>query len=315
MTRFIVQRVLLSMFLLLAVSVVTFVGTQLLPGDVASAILGQEATPEALEAIRRELHLHDPAIVRYGRWLGHFITGDFGNSLVNGRSVAAQLAVRLPNTLFLAGFAALISIPIALIVGILAAIQQDRPFDRVVTALCLGLGSLPEFFVCYCLILVLAVKLGWLPSLSTILPDMSIAHKFQVTLLPMIALAITSITHPLRMTRASIIGVMSQPFVEMAFLKGMPRWRVVAFHALPNALAPIITVVTLALAWLVVGVVVIEVIFVYPGIGQLMVDAVSLHDIPIVQACGLIFAATFIGMNLLADVLAMLVSPRLRLGK
>ncbi len=315
MTRFIAQSVALSLVMLLAVSVLTFVGTELLPGDVASAILGQEATPKALEAIRRKLHLYDPAIVRYGLWLGHFLTGDFGNSLANGRSVSAELAVRLPNTLFLAGYTALMSVPIALIGGILAAIQQDRPFDRVVTALCLGLGSLPEFFVCYCLIKVFAVDLGWVPSFSMILPHITFAQKFYVTLLPMLALAISSIAHPLRMIRACIIGVMSQPFVEMAFLKGMPRWRVVAFHALPNAFAPIITVVTLTLAWLVAGVVVVEVIFVYPGVGQLMVDAVSHRDIPIVQACGMIFAATFIGMNLLADILTILVSPRLRLGK
>ncbi|MGE3993590.1 ABC transporter permease [Pseudorhodoplanes sp.] len=313
MTRFILNRLALSLFMLLGVSILTFVGTELLPGDVASAILGQDATPEALDALRRKLHLYDPAIVRYFRWLGHFFTGDFGNSLVSGRSVLAQLSERLPNTLFLAGFAALFALPFALIIGTLAAIQQDQPFDRMVNSLCMGLGSLPEFFVCYCLILVIAVNLGWLPSLSAVSPDMSFSQHFYVTLLPMIALAVATVTHPLRMTRAAIMGVMSQPYIEMAFLKGMPRWRVVIFHALPNALAPIITVTMLAMAWLIVGVVVIEVVFVYPGVGQLMVDAVAQRDLPIVQACGLIFAGTYIGLNLLADVLAIVVSPRLRL--
>ena len=312
MTQVVVQRVGLSLLMLVAVSVLTFVGTEILPGDVASAILGQDANPEALEAIRRELHLYDPAVVRYFRWLGQFFSGEFGNSLVSGRPVAEQLAARLPNTLFLAGFTALFAIPLALIIGIFAAIQQDKTFDRIVNVVCLGLGSLPEFFVCYCLILIVAVKLGWVPSLAAISPYMSFYQKLYVAILPMLALGISTITHPLRMTRGAIIGVMSQPFIEMAFLKGMPRWRVVFFHALPNALAPIITVVTFALAWLIVGVVVVEVIFVFPGVGQLMVDAVAQRDIPMVQACGLLFAATYIGLHLLADVLAILVSPRLR---
>ena len=315
MTRFVIQRVGLSLLMLLAVSVLTFVGTEILPGDVASAILGQDATPAALEAIRQELHLYDPAVVRYFRWLGQFFSGDFGNSLVSGRPVADQLTIRLPNTLFLAGFTALFAIPLALGIGILAAIHQDKIFDRVVNAVCLGLGTLPEFFVCYCLILIVAVKLGWVPSLAAISPYMSFQQKIYITILPMLALGISTITHPLRMTRGAIIGVMSQPFIEMAFLKGMPRWRIVIFHALPNALAPIITVTTFALAWLIVGVVVVEVIFVFPGVGQLMVDAVSQRDIPIVQACGLLFAGTYIGLNLLADILAIAVSPRLRLGK
>ena len=312
MIRYIGQRVALSVVMLWAVTVLIFVGTELLPGDVANAILGQQATPEALDAIRRELQLYDPALIRYLRWLGNLLSGDLGNSLLNNRPISEQLAWRLPNTLALAASAAVIAIPLAHLVGIFAAINQDGAFDRFVNSLCMGLGSLPEFFICYVLILVFAVQLRWFPSLAPVSPTMEWDDRLHSMFLPTVALALSAMTHTLRMTRAAIVGVMSQPYIEMAFLKGIPRRRVVIYHALPNALAPIVTVMMLSLAWLIAGVVVVEVVFVYPGVGRLMVDAVSQRDLPIVQACGLIFAATYIGLNLLADVLSILANPRLR---
>lgn len=300
------------MITLLTVSALVFGGTEILPGDVATAILGQSVTPEAVEAIRKALRLHDSAIVRYGRWLARFAQGDLGTSLANGRSIAEQLAFRLPNTLFLATVAAGVAVPLSIGLGLLAAISASSPFDRAVNVATLITISVPEFFIGYVLILVLAVQLGWLPSLSSISPDMSLVDRLRATALPAATLIMVVVAHMMRLTRAAILGVMSSPFVEMAVLKGLPKWRIVVQHALPNAIAPIVNVVALNLAYLVVGVVVVEVVFVYPGMGQLMVDAVSLRDVPVVQACGLIFAGTYVALNMLADLLAILSNPRLR---
>jgi peptide/nickel transport system permease protein len=309
------QRAGLGLLMLLAVSVLVFAGTELLPGDVATAILGQSATPEAVEAIRRSLGLHDPAVFRYWHWLTGFAQGDLGTSLANGRPIAEQIGFRLKNTFFLAGVAASIAVPLAIALGILSAIRPNSVFDRIVSVVSLGAISVPDFFIAYLLILVFAVQLAWLPSLSAVSPALDLGTRLHAIALPSITLTLIVLAHMLRMTRASIIGVMSLPFIEMAFLKGIVRWRIVVQHALPNALAPIINVIAINLAYLVVGVIVVEVVFVYPGIGQLMVDAVSNRDIPVVQACGLIFAATYTGLNIAADLLAILTNPLLRAPK
>lgn len=312
MSRLVVQRLALGLVTLLAVSLLIFAGTEILPGDVATAILGQSATPEAVEAIRASLRLHDPAPVRYGRWLARFAQGDIGTSLANNRPIAEQLGFRLKNTLFLAALAAAVAVPLSVGLGLLTAIREQSGFDRAVNVATLTAISVPEFFIGYMLILVMAVQLGWLPSLSAISPEMSLGQRLQATALPAVTLILVVVAHMMRLTRAAILGVMASPFIETATLKGLARWRIVAQHALPNALAPIVNVVALNLAYLVVGVVVVEVVFVYPGMGQLMVDAVSQRDVPVVQACGLIFAGTYVVLNLLADVLAILSNPRLR---
>lgn len=289
-----------------------FIGTEVLPGDVATAILGQSATPEAVEAIRRSLHLHDPAIVRYGRWLWNLVQGDLGASLANGRPIAQQIGPRLANTFFLAGYAAVIAVPLSIAFGIIAAMRQNGYFDRITNTATLITISMPEFFVGYVLIILLSVKLGWFPSLSMVTYKMGFGQRLFVTAMPAITLVLVVMAYMMRMTRASVVAAMSSPYVEMAILKGLPQWRIVVQHALPNAWAPIINVVALNLAYLVVGVIVVEVVFVYPGVGQLMVDAVSKRDVPVVQACGLIFASTFVGLNMLADLFAILSNPRLR---
>jgi peptide/nickel transport system permease protein len=222
------------------------------------------------------------------------------------------LLPRLHNTLFLAGYAAIIAVPLSVGLGILAAIREGRPVDRISNILTLMTISVPEFFIGYVLILIFAVDLGMFPSLSTVFDGMGFFERVYTTTLPAVTLTMLVAAHMLRMTRTSVLSVMSSPYIEMAFLKGMTRGRVVAHHALPNAAAPIITVVALNLAYLVVGVVVVEAVFTYPGIGQLMVDAVAKRDVPVIQACGLIFAAVFVGLNTLADILAILVNPRLR---
>lgn len=312
MTRLLAERAGLGLLTLLAVSALLFFGTNLLPGDVASALLGQDATPEALHNIRAALGLEQPAWLRYLHWLGGAIRGDFGTSLTSARPVGAQVLPRLGNTLLLASLAALVSVPVAVGLGLLSAMREGGVIDRLVSLLSLVTISVPEFFVGYVLTLLFAVQLGWLPSLAVMHGGMSLAERLAAIALPVATLVIVVLAHMLRMTRSALLAVMSAPYIEMAFLKGLPRGTVVLRHALPNAAAPIIAVVALNLGYLVVGVVVVEAVFVYPGAGQLMVDAVSKRDLPVVQACGLVFAATYVGLNTIADMLAIIVNPRLR---
>jgi len=222
-----------------------------------------------------------------------------------------ELLPRFGNTLFLAGYSAAIAVPLAVGLGILSAIREGRLTDRLANILTLIAISVPEFFVGYILIIIFAIDLAWLPSLATVFPGMGIGERFYVSTLPALTLTMVVTAHMLRMTRNSVLSIMSTPYIEMAFLKGLARSRVVARHALPNAAGPIISVVALNLAYLVVGVVVVEVVFVYPGIGQLMVDSVSARDIPVVQACALVFAVTYILLNLMADIVAIVTNPRL----
>lgn len=322
----ILQRLGLGLLTLLIVSIVIFCAVELLPGDFAEAILGQGATPEAVAAIRAQLHLDESMVSRYFTWLGKAVKGDFGISFARlnfasnfGNStnidlitVADQIWPRFKNTLFLASVAACIAVPLSLIIGILAALYRNSIFDRVANVVSLSWISSPEFFVAYILILFLAVLNPLLPSLSNIFEDMSFGERLKGTLLPALVLTLVVAAHMMRMTRAAIINLLASPYIEMARLKGISPIRVILLHALPNALAPIINVIALNLAYLITGVVVVEVVFVYPGVGQLFVDSVKIRDIPLVQACCLIFAAAYILLNLLADVMSILSNPRLR---
>jgi peptide/nickel transport system permease protein len=312
MLKFILTRIALGFLSLLAVSVLIFAATEILPGDVASAVLGQGATPETLAAYRLELGLDRPAYVRYFEWFTGAIQGDFGVAMTNKREILPELMRKFKNTLFLAGVAALIAVPISVGLGIIAAINEGKWQDRWSNIVSLATISVPEFFIAYLLILVFAVKLRWFPSLSTVFDGMGLGERLSKIVLPALTLTMLVAAHMLRMTRSSVLAIMSQPYIEMAFLKGMPRSRVILKHALPNAAAPIISVIALNLAYLIVGVVVIEVVFVYPGVGQYMVDGVTKRDLPVVQACGLLFAATFIILNTVADILAIIANPRLR---
>jgi peptide/nickel transport system permease protein len=308
----IATRFALGILTLLAVSVLIFVCTQILPGDVAAAVLGQQATPDALRVFRAELGLDQPAYLRYLHWLVGVLHGDFGKSLTNGRVIVDELTPRFLNTLFLAGYAAIISVPLSVGLGIVSAIREGRLTDRLANIVTLVAISAPEFFVAYILIFIFTAKLGWFPSLATVDSDMGIGQHLYAAFLPALTLTIVVMAHMLRMTRNSVLSIMSTPYIEMAFLKGLKRSRVVSLHALPNALGPIVSVVALDLAYLVVGVVVVENVFVYPGVGQYMVDAVGKRDVPVIQACGLVFAAVFVTLNTIADILAILTNPRLR---
>ena len=312
MRRLVAQRLAFGLLTLWGASVLIFAGTELLPGDLASALLQNSATPENLAAMRAELGLDRPALVRYAEWLGHAAQGDLGHSLASKRDVAEELAPRLRNTLFLASYAAIIAVPLSILLGLMAAAWQGGWFDRTVNFITLMTISVPEYLVGYLLVKYLAVRLEWFPSLANIAPDTPLGERFVLTFLPTMTLVLVVVAHMMRMTRAAVLAIMASPYIEMAVLKGLPKFRVVVRHAFPNALAPIINVVALNLAYLIVGVVVVEAVFVYPGLGQLMVDAVSKHDLPVVQACGLLFSGAFILLNLIADLGAILSNPRLR---
>ena len=321
--QIILQRLALGLVTLLVVSMVIFVAVNALPGDFAQAILGQGATDEAVTQIRADLGLDQNYFLRYFGWLGNVLTGNLGISFAQMNfasnmggdqlvGVAEQIMPRFRATMFLAGVTAMIAVPISITLGILAALYRNSLFDRAVNITTLSSISSPEFFLAYILILVLAVLNPVFPSLSNVYDGMPLGEKLSRTMLPALTLTLVVTAHMMRMTRAAIINLLASPYIEMARLKGISPMRVIVRHALPNALAPIINVIALNLAYLITGVVVVEVVFVYPGIGQLFVDSVKIRDIPVVQACCLIFAAAYILLNLMADILSILSNPRLR---
>ena len=325
-SKIILQRLGLGLVTLFVVSIVIFTAVNLLPGDFAQSILGQGATKDAVEAIRKDLGLDQPFFVRYLDWLSGAVRGDLGTSFAAANfssfvgsdagsglgTVAQTIAPRFENTMFLAGVTAMIAVPLAVFLGVLAALYRETIFDRAANIFTLSSISSPEFFLAYVLILVLAVLNPILPSLSNIFDGMSFSERLERTLLPSLTLPLIVTAHMMRMTRAAIINLLASPYIEMARLKGISPMRVIVKHALPNALAPIINVIALNLAYLITGVVVVETVFVYPGIGQLFVDSVKLRDIPVVQACCLIFAGAYILLNLAADIMSILSNPRLR---
>ncbi|MEM8811551.1 MAG: ABC transporter permease [Pseudomonadota bacterium] len=316
----VLQRLSLGFLTLFMVSVIIFSAIEFLPGDFGEAVLGQAATEETVAAFRKELGLDLPAHVRYFQWITSALQGDLGTSFSGrgasggddrSRAVVELVGPRLWNTLFLAGMTALIAVPLALFLGITAALYRNSFYDRTVNAATLTTISFPEFFVAYLLILFLASLNPFFPSLANVSPDTPFLERAYRSALPALTLTLVIVAHMMRMTRAAIINLLASPYIEMAELKGISRMTVIVHHALPNAWAPIVNVIAFNLAYLVVGVVVVEVVFVYPGIGQLMVDAVTTRDIPVVQACALIFAATYILLNLLADIISIVTNPRL----
>ncbi|MEN8210972.1 MAG: ABC transporter permease [Thermodesulfobacteriota bacterium] len=304
-----------SLITIFVISVIIFIGVEILPGDAAETVLGQSATPETVAAFRKELKLDLPPHIRYGAWLKDFVHGDFGSSLANGRPVAELIGWRLSNTLFLALTTAIIAVPLAILLGMLAAFYRNTFFDKLISTTTLSFISFPEFFIAYILISLLSVKLNLFPSLAIIDKHMGFGSKIYAILLPSLTLTCVVTAHMMRQTRAAIINVLASAYIEMAQIKGIKRLRIIYHHAFPNSLSPVINVVTVNLAYLVVGVVIVEVVFVYPGLGQLLVDSVAKRDLPVVQACGLIFSIAYIFLNLAADVLSMLSNPKLRQSK
>jgi peptide/nickel transport system permease protein len=312
MIQLILKRIALGILTLLLVSALIFAGTQLLPGDVAQAILGQNATPQSLAALRQDLGLDLPAWQRYVNWLSGFLTGDLGMSLANRQPVADLLWPRFGNTMALAAYAALVSVPIAVLLGLAAAVRRGSLFDRGINIVALAFVSLPEYFLGLLLILFLSVQFNLLPSLADTYSGMSFADWLRATTLPALTLVLVTVAQMMRMTRTAVLSVMDQAYIETAFLKGLRTKRVVLRHALPNAAAPIVNVVAFNIAYLITGVVLVEAIFNYNGLGRFMVDAVAKRDLPLVQAAAMVFGAAYVILNSIADIVAIALNPRLR---
>ncbi len=297
---------------MLVVSMLVFFGIEILPGDVAEAILGQGATPQTLAVIRAELGLERPAVVRYLDWLAGFVSGDLGEALGTGRAISELMAQRIPSTLLLGGVTALLAVPLALSLGLAAAMYPGSLYDRAITVVTLCVISGPEFLLATLLVLVFAVTLRWVPAISYLSDTATLEQYFRALFLPVLTLTFAVLAPMTRMTRSAVLNVMTSPAIEMAILKGVPRMRIVLWHALPNAFAPIVNVIAINLAYLITGVVVVEVIFSFPGLAKLMVDGVQSRDIPVVQACAMLFCAVYVGFYLIADVASIVSNPRLR---
>ncbi len=311
--RLIGARIGANVLLLLAISLLVFLGTELLPGNVAEIVLGQGATLEAVAGLSAAMHLNQPAALRYLIWLGGLVSGNLGQSLVNGDSVAALIASRLPNSLLLAGLTALVSVPAALALGITAAIWRGTLYDRVVSVVTIASVSVPEFLVATLAVLIFAVRLHWLPALAYFDGTDSLSGLIRVFALPVATLSFAIVAQMARMTRAALVNTLESSYVEMAVLKGTPPARVVLWHALPNAVGPIANAIALSLSFLLGGIIIVETIFDYPGLARLMVDAVSTRDMPLIQACAMLFCTFYLLLVLFADIAAILSNPRLRL--
>lgn len=312
MGAMVVRRIAIGFGTLLVVSVLVFAGTEILPGDVAEIVLGQSATPESLAALRAELGLDKAWYVRYFGWLGDMATGDLGISKAGGATIGSLIGQRLTNTLFLGGIVAAIAVPLSVVLGLLAAMYPGTWVDRALTFGTLSLISVPEFFIATFLVLILAVNLQWLPAIAYMSGDETFFELMGALAMPILTLTIVVAAQMIRMTRAGILNVMNSPYIEMAILKGVPRARIILRHAFFNSIGPIVNVIALNLAYLVSGVVIVETIFAYPGLAKLMVDGVQTRDLPLVQACGMIFCGTYVILILAADVAAILSNPRLR---
>jgi peptide/nickel transport system permease protein len=310
--RLIAGRILVSVLTLVLVSMLIFFFVEILPGDVASRILGRDATPENLALLRERLHLNDPAVLRYLRWLGNILTGDLGTALTSARPINDILAPRITNTLMLSAFAFVIYIPLSLVPAALQAINRDRPLDHVLSIITLIIVSLPEFLLATLLMVVFVAWARWFPAMSIVDDSTSFVAYLRAIFLPGLTLGIVMAVYAVRMLRDNLIEVLDADFIRMAELKGLSRRRVLIRHALPNALVPTLNVTALNLAYLVGGVVVVEKVFAFPGFGSLLVDALQLRDAPLIEATVLITATVYIGANLIADVGAVLLNPRLR---
>jgi len=312
MKRLIANRFGTMVLTLLIVSIAVFAATEMLPGDVAEIVLGQSATPEAVKGLREAMNLDQPAIVRYLVWLKNLALGDLGKSLTNGVPVASLIGERLGNSLVLAGCAALISVPVSLLLGITAAIWLDSLYDRIVGVLTISAVSVPEFLVATVAVMVFAVQLRWLPALSSLNNVHSVTDLLRVFAMPVMTLSFVISAQMIRMTRAAVIEALRSPYIEMAVLKGVHPSSIVLQHALPNTVGPVANAVALSLSYLLGGVIIVETIFNYPGVAKLMVDAVSTRDMPLIQACAMIFSFSYLLLVMIADMLAILFNPRLR---
>lgn len=308
----IANRLLTACLTLLIVSFAVFFATTMLPGDTATILLGQAATPEAVAGLREAMRLDDPAIVRFARWLLGLFQGDLGTSYVNNIAVVDLIGERFANTMRLAGITTLFAVPMALTLGVTAAMYRGSLYDRIVTIITIGVISVPEFMIATSAVLLFAVYLKWLPALSLANDVTSIWQVLKVYAMPVITLAFVVSAQMIRMTRAAVIDTIDTAYVEAAILKGASRQRATLLHALPNAVGPIANAIALSLSYLVGGVIIVETIFNYPGIAKLMVDGVATRDLPLIQSCAIIFCFCYLSLITVADIIAIVANPRLR---
>ncbi len=308
----IARRLVVMLTTLLIVSFIVFSATSLLPGDTATILLGQAATPEAVAGLRTAMHLDDPALLRFVRWLLGLLQGELGTSYANNMAIADLIGPRFVNSMKLAGITTIIAVPLALTLGISSAMLRGTLYDRAVTVLTIGVISVPEFMIATLAVLLFAVYLKWLPALSLVSEVHTLFDVLRVYAMPVITLTFVVSAQMIRMSRAAVIETLDTPYVEMALLKGAPRMRIVLRHALPNALGPIVNAVALSLSYLVGGVIIVETIFNYPGIAKLMVDGVATHDLPLIQSCAMIFCVGYLLLITTADIIAIMSNPRLR---
>ncbi len=308
----IARRLVVMLTTLLIVSFIVFSATSLLPGDTATILLGQAATPEAVAGLRTAMHLDDPALLRFVRWLFGLLHGELGTSYANNMAIADLIGPRFVNSMKLAGITTIIAVPLALTLGISSAMLRGTLYDRAVTVLTIGVISVPEFMIATLAVLLFAVYLKWLPALSLVSEVHTLFDVLRVYAMPVITLTFVVSAQMIRMSRAAVIETLDTPYVETALLKGAPRMRIVLRHALPNALGPIVNAVALSLSYLVGGVIIVETIFNYPGIAKLMVDGVATRDLPLIQSCAMIFCVGYLLLITTADIIAIMSNPRLR---
>ena len=306
------KRILLGLITLFIVSLITFVGVEILPGDSCTTYLERQAFGTALEACYKRLGLDIPAYQRYFSWAYNVIQGDFGYSLSGEMKINDVLGPRVKNSLVLASASIFIGIPLAVFLGIITALWRDKLPDIMISTVTIFSMTIPEFISATLLILIVAIWLEWLPGIVIVPTGASVSELLPNIILPVIAISMIMTAHMARMVRSSVIQVLASDYVQMAILKGVPYWKMVFKHVLPNALLPAINVVALTIAWLLGGVVVTEVVFNYPGLGRLVIESISNRDLPVVQALAIILASIYVSINLIADLMTLMLNPRLK---
>jgi len=308
------MRFALILLTLVVVSLAIFGVTEVLPGDVAEAVLGKSRTPGALETLREQMGLDQPPWKRYLNWVGGVFQGDLGTSLVQDRPVTEILKSRLQNSLVLAIAAFCIAVPSAILVGVWAGVRRGSAGDHTVSVLSLVAISLPEFVTGFILIVILSSTLGWLPSSSIVLPGTSPLARPEILIMPVLTMTAVLFGYIMRMTRANIIEALETNYVRTAILKGLPRWQVIWRHAVPNAMLPTISVVSINVGWMLGGLIIVESVFGYPGLGLTLINAINRRDLPVLQAVALLVAGTYAVSNLVADLMYVWLNPRIRIS-
>lgn len=311
----IIRRIVLALVTLLFISIIIFLGVEALPGDAATAYLGQSATPESLKALREEFGLDAPAYQRYFNWLGGILKGDLGNSMSRRKPVSEIIGNQFRNTVVLAMAASIVGIPLAIVLGVFTGLTRDKWPDILVSLMAILGMTVPGFVTATVLIYVFSLRLEWFPAIAMVPTDAPVSEILPNIVLPIITLTFIMVAHILRLVRTNMVDVMVSNYVQMARLKGVPFMKIVFQHALPNAMLPSINVIALTMAWLLGGVAVIETVFNYPGIGKLLVNAIGDRDLALVQGIAIILASIYIGINFTADLLALILNPRLRTSR